>query len=92
MEPRSVATVRESAGKSTPPLAGPCVRVNIRIDLYPYTGRVDYSVIAWQHPHSRVIVNELVTNVGPLEHDVVVSDLGAAIAALIDSTFDPFPP
>jgi len=91
MDPRSVATVRESAGKSPPPKLGPCTRVNIRIDLYPHVQRVDYSVVAWQHPDARVILNELVTDVGPLEHGVVVSDVSAYIAGLLDSTMDPFP-
>lgn len=88
----NLATVRDQAGKSPPPHFGPCTRVNIRIDLYPATRRVDYSIVVWQHPEARVIVNDVVERVGPLEHGSVVADLASHIAAIVDHFDDPFPP
>lgn len=92
MPARDLPTIRDQAGKAPPSLSGPCTRVNIRIDLYPHTQRVDYSIIVWEHPGAHVVLNDVVEGVGPLQHYAVVADLASHIAAIVDHFDDPFPP
>lgn len=92
MPAKNLPLVRELAGKSPPGWFGRCTRVNIRIDFYPNTGRIDYSIIAWEHPNARVILNEVTEEVGPLLHEVLLVDVMAQIATLFDEWSGPFGP
>lgn len=92
MPAKDLPTVRESAGKTPPHFMGPCIRVSVRVDLFTHLQSANYSMIAWKHPGATVILNEVVEGIGPLEMHVLVSDIGAELAKLIDQVSDPFPP
>lgn len=85
------SSVREEPGVSPPPETGPAVRVKMRLDFHPNLQRIDWSVIAWEHPASRVIINEEILDVGPLMHESLLDDIYATLCQLFDDHSDPFP-
>lgn len=91
MQHRTVHQVRETPGAAPPPHWGRATRVVCRLDLFDDLQRLDWSIVAWQHPRARVIVNEVWTDCGPLYHGTEFSLMCSKLAALFDDFSDPHP-
>jgi hypothetical protein len=91
MQQPSELRIRETPGATPNPEWGPALRVRIRLDFYPERQQIDYSIVGWQHPAARVVINDIQLNTGPLLHGVLLADICSKLATLFDDNSDPFP-
>lgn len=82
--------VREPPDRSSVPNLD-SVRIKIRIDFYPAFGELDFSFIAWHHPDSHLIRNELWSHYDQAHIGMAALDITAMIYAAIREIPDPFP-
>lgn len=81
--------VRES--ETAPLLPGvPVVRLKIRLDYFPQSGELDYSVIAWDHPGGKLLANEIWATYDRWHAGLAPADLVAIIVGQLRLEPDPF--
>lgn len=87
---REVASVRGRAERDLAPGVN-VTRIKIRVDFFPHAGELDYSFIAWHHPHAVLIRNELWSHYDRHHVGMAAQDIVAEIYSAIRATPDPFP-
>lgn len=69
----------------------PCVRVKVRIDYWPLSGELDFSLVAWETPEARLVSNRVWATYDDAHIGMAPLDITASIYDALDLVPAPFP-
>lgn len=69
----------------------PIVRLKVRIDYYPVSGDLDFSLVGWEHPEGRLVVNNIWGSYDASHRGMAAADIVASVYSALEIFPDPFP-
>lgn len=87
----TVPSVRERVDAQSNPSKGDCIRLQVRVDLYPGEPLFSWSFIGWTSPGGELIANEVGSEVDTELFGRCCYDLASSMAQALRLEVDPFP-